>query len=100
PVGQSGAGEAAVELFARHFRLQDRTHCDQLFDVDTGGKTFALAQEREVLEHDVAGSAGRERATAEAAERAVENPRAGVERRRGVGDAHAAGVVQMYADRL
>src|SRR5437899_3103144 len=83
---EPGAREPAIERFARHFRTQDRAHRDQLLQVDAGRKSLALAQEHEVLEHDIAGGAGRERAAAEAAERTVEHARAGIERGGGVRD--------------
>ena len=68
--------------------------------IDAGRKSLALAQEHEILEHDIAGGAGRERAAAEAAERAVEHARAGIERGGRVRNAHAAGVMQVNADRF
>src|SRR6185312_10210342 len=66
---------------------------------DAGGKALALAEEHQVLEYDIAGGARRERAAAKATERAVEDARAFVERRGSVRNSHAAGVVQMDADR-
>src|SRR5216684_4854791 len=99
-VWQSGAGEAAIERLMGHFRSQDGAHRDQFFDIDAGIESLAFAQKHQVLEHDVAGGAGRERTAAEAAQRAVEDARAGIERCRRVRDAHASGIVQMHADRL
>src|ERR1700759_2120155 len=93
--GRARAGEAAIKRLIRHGLTQDRAHRDQPVDVDAGGKTLALAEEHQVLELDIAGRARRERATTEAAERAVEDTCALVERSRRVGDAHAAGVVQV-----
>ena len=66
-VGQPGAGEPAIERFIGHFRSQDRTHRDQLLDIDARLESLAFAEKHQILEHDVAGGAGRERATAEAA---------------------------------
>jgi len=43
---------------------------------------------------------GAKRAAAEAAERTIENARAGIEGGGGVRDPHAAGIVQVNADRL
>ena len=97
---QSRTREPAIERLLRHHLAQDSAHADQFLDIDPGGKTLALAQEHQVLEHHIAGGAGRERAAAEAAERAVENPRAGIERRGRIRNSHAAGVVQVHADRL
>src|SRR5690348_13828370 len=76
---QSCAGHPAVQRLAGHFRLQDLAHRDEILDIDAGLESLALAQERQILEHDIAGRAWRERATAEATERAVQHPRTGVE---------------------
>src|SRR6476620_6483758 len=57
---QSGARQPAIQLLVRHFRFQDSAHRDQSVDIDAGGKSLALAQEHQVLEHDVAGGARRE----------------------------------------
>ena len=67
--------QPAIQRLAGHFRSQDPAHRDQLFDIDAGGKTLALAEKRQILEHHIAGGARRERAAAEAAERAVEKIR-------------------------
>ena len=64
-VRQPGAGEPAIERLMGHFRSQDRAHRDQFFDIDAGIESLALAQKHQVLEHDVAGGAGRERTAAE-----------------------------------
>ena len=52
----------------------------------------------EVLEGEVAAGARRERAAAEAADAAVDAAGAGVEGGERVGDAEAAGVVEVHAD--
>lgn len=57
PGWQPGAGKPAIERLARHFRAQNRPHRDQLLDVDSGGKTLALAQDRQILEHHFATAA-------------------------------------------
>src|SRR5664280_1227853 len=66
-VRQPGAGEPAVECFARHFRPQDRAHRDQSLDIDAGSKTLALAKKHQILEYHIAGGAWRERTAAAAA---------------------------------
>ena len=93
-------GEDAVGSVVANASVLAVENEETLLDVDAGGKSLALAQECEVLEHHIAGGAGRERAAAEAAERAVENPRAGIEGGRRIRNAHAAGIVQVNADRL
>jgi len=57
------------QLVGAHFRrglAEQKRH--QPLDVDAGWKAFALAQEHQILEHDIAGRAGRKRAAAEAPE--------------------------------
>src|SRR6185312_4126943 len=80
PAWQPCPRHSAVQRLAGHFRLQDLAHRDELLDIDAGLESLALAQERQILHHHVAGRTRRERAAAEAAERTVQHPRAGVER--------------------
>src|SRR5882757_10921147 len=96
--GQSRPREATVQRLVRHLRIQDPAHRDQPVEIDAGRKSLALAEEDEVLEHHIAGCAGRERAAAEAAERAVEHAGAFIEGGGSIRNTHAARVVQMHAD--
>jgi hypothetical protein len=71
---------------------------DHGVDVDPGGDTFALKHPCEILGREVAGGAGRERASARAADRALEQRRVLVERRERVRHGGVAGVVQVHAE--
>src|SRR5687768_7009390 len=88
-------GEVAVRRL-----LRDRVHHQlarrhQLVEVDAGAQSHSLEHEHQVLGDDVAARAGRERAAAQAAERAVEVAHAFLVGGERVGEAEAAGVVKV-----
>src|SRR4051812_3491907 len=70
---------------------------DHAGEVDAGVDAGALKHVDEVFGGDVAGGVGGEGAAAEAAAAGVEDPHAGLVAGEGVGDASAAGIVEMQA---
>src|SRR5258706_12803544 len=70
--GQAGVGRVAVERFLRQSLDKNLSCRKEFFQVDPGPDTHALEHEHQVLGDHVAARAGRERAAAEAAHRAVE----------------------------
>ena len=93
-----GAVDAAGELAAEQL-VEPGGDLDQRVEVDAGLDPLALEQVEDVLGGDVAGRARRERAAAEAADRGVEQGRAGLHGRPCAGDARVARVVEVAADR-
>ena len=74
-----------------------RAHLDQLVEIDAGLDAHLLAHEHEILGADIAGGAlvRGERAAAEAGDGGIEDRHAHLQPGIGVGDAHAARVVQV-----
>src|SRR4051812_21370546 len=90
-------GEMAVGLLLGQDLHHDLAGGHQLVEIDTGGDAHRFEHEYQVLGDDVAARAGRERATPESAERAVEAAHAFLVRGERVGEAQAARVVEMGA---
>src|SRR5687767_1991479 len=93
--GDARQGEMAVGRFLRdgvHHQLARR---HQLVEVDAGLHAHRLEHEHQVFGDDVAARAGRERAAAEPAKRTVEMAHAFLVSGERIGQAQAAGVVQM-----
>ena len=74
-----------------------RARLEQLLQVDAGGEAHAFQHEHQVLGHHVAGGAGRVRAAAQTRQAGIEGADALLQPGQRVGDAEAAGVVQMQA---
>ena len=75
---QTCVRRVTVDRFVRQALDQGFPCQKQLLEIDPGRKALALTQEHQILEHHIACGAGRERAAAKAAERAVEHARAGI----------------------
>src|SRR5688572_3545958 len=93
--GHPGQGEMPVGRLLRdgvHHQLA-RSH--QLVEVDARAHTHRLEHEHQVFGDDVAARAGRERAAAEPAKRTIEMAHAFLVSGERVGQAQAAGVVQV-----
>ena len=71
---------------------------EQLVEVDAGLDPHTLEQVDHVFGGDVAGGAGRERAAAEAADRAVERTDSGIHGGQYIGDAEASGVMTVESE--
>src|SRR3954467_5637899 len=92
---QAGEGRMSVHRLIRNPLDQDFPRFEQALEVDAGGDAHRLEHEHEVLGDHVAARAGRERAAAEAAHRAVEMAHPFLERRERIGEPQAARVVKM-----
>src|SRR6185436_19635340 len=97
PFGQAGDRDVAVDRLGRNRLRQDLARDEQLLQIDAGFHAHALEHEHQVLGDDIAARAGRERAAAESAHRAVEAAHAFLVGGEGIGDAEAARVVEMSA---
>src|SRR5688572_16591662 len=91
----AGEGEMAVGRLLRHRVHHQLARRHQLVEVDAGADAHRLEHEHQVLGDHVAAGAGRKRAAAQPAERAVEVAHAFLIRREGIGKSKAAGVVQV-----
>src|ERR1700694_1667002 len=92
---QAGERGMAVDRLFRDSTDEELPRLEQLVEIDAGRHAHALEHEHQVLGDHVAARAGRERAAAEPAHRAVEGAHADVIRRERVGEAQSAGIVEM-----
>jgi hypothetical protein len=95
---QPGLGDPAVKRHLGQGFGDNPADLDKLVEIDAHIAAHRFEEERGVFHDDVAGRAGRIRATAKPAERGVELAAAGVVRREHIGDAEPARVVEMRRD--
>src|SRR6185503_4824433 len=98
--GQAGDRNMAVDRLGGNRLRQDLARDEQLLQVDAGLDAHALEHEHQVLGDHVAARAGRERAAAETAHRAVEVAHPYLVGGERVGDAETARIVEMSAFEL
>src|SRR5689334_14633563 len=98
--GYAGQGEVPVDLLLWQHVDHHPARDHQLVEVDAGANAHRLEHEHEVLGDHVAARARRERAAAEAAERAVEGAHAFFVGGESVGESKPARVVEMGAFQL
>src|SRR5882762_9602948 len=93
--GQAGERRVAVHRFFGDGVDQDLARGEELLEVHARGDSHRFEHEHQVLGDDVAARAGRERAAAEAAHRAVEGAHAFLVRGERVGETEATRVVEV-----
>src|SRR5207237_7827237 len=98
--GQAGERGMPVDGLFGNRRDEKTARFQQRIEVDSGRHAHALEHEHQILGDDVAARAGRERAAAQPAHRAVEMAHALLVRGERVGEPEAARVVKMRAFQL